>query len=212
MRRVVITGLGAISALGEGMAANFAAALEGRSGVSLLNLPQADAQPIRVAAQIGDELAADLTKSETTMFDRVAQLAWVAAREAIAQSGMTISAQSEQRHPAFSGAPAWAPHIHCSRLIPSCSANHKDRLRPFTVVVSMNNGSAALLSLKTGFKGPLMTYSSACASSSQAIGEAFRHIRHGYCDFALTGGSEALLIPASLWPGSIAHISHRRLG
>jgi 3-oxoacyl-[acyl-carrier-protein] synthase II len=192
MKRVVVTGLGAVSALGEGLEANFAAALAGHSGVTALDRPFAARLETKVAAQIPGDPDAGLARSELGMFDRCSRLAWLAAHEALNQSGFAVTPANARNGGLFWGT-GMGGATSLEQSYVELLQNNKERLRPFTVVLAMNNGPAALVALKSGFKGPLMTYSSACASSAQAIGEAFRHIRHGLCDYALAGGSEALL-------------------
>ncbi|MEB0135993.1 beta-ketoacyl-[acyl-carrier-protein] synthase family protein [Actimicrobium sp. CCC2.4] len=192
MKRVVITGIGAISALGTGADTNFSAAFAGRSGIAPVDI---SAGPYRItgcAAQIGFALPELIRKAELPLFDRVALLAWAAASEALQQAGMEHDPVAQQASGVF-----WGTGMGGAQTIDNGYADlfidQKNRVRPMSVVASMNNASAAQIALRAGFGGSVNTYSSACVSSAQAIGEAFRHIRHGYAERALAGGSEAML-------------------
>lgn len=192
MERVVITGMGAISALGQGAGVNFQAALNGNSGIGLLQHPYAEQVTCGVAAQILTPLPELIPKAEAALFDRVSLLALAAANEAFAQSGLNIDSEQATRSSVF-----WGTGMGGAQTLEAgyedLFVKGKRRVRPMTVVASMNNAAAAQIALKIGFGGAVTTYSSACVSSAQAIGEAFRAIRHGYAERAIAGGSEALL-------------------
>lgn len=192
MERVVITGVGAVSALGLGADTNFSQALAGKSGIDLLSLPFAEHLTCGVAAQIKFALPDLVKKAETALFDRFSLLAWTAASEALQQSGMTQDSIQQATSGVF-----WGTGMGGAGTIEAgyvdLFVEDKKRVRPLSVVASMNNAAAAQIALKAGFGGTVNTYSSACVSSAQAIGEAFRHIRHGYAQCVLAGGSEALL-------------------
>jgi len=197
MERVVITGMGAISALGQGAGVNFQAALNGNSGIGLLQHPYAEQVTCGVAAQILTPLPELIPKAEAALFDRVSLLALAAANEAFAQSGLNIDSEQATRSSVF-----WGTGMGGAQTLEAgyedLFVKGKRRVRPMTVVASMNNAAAAQIALKIGFGGAVTTYSSACVSSAQAIGEAFRAIRHGYAERAIAGGSEALLTYAVL--------------
>ncbi len=192
-RRVVITGLGAISALGIGARTNFQHALEGRSGITTLELPGAHQRPGLPAAQIRYPLPDAIKSSEQALFDRNALLGWIAASEALAQSGLTLA---DERQAGDSGV-FWGTGMGGASTVEAGYVDlfvaGKTRVRPMSVVAGMNNAAAAQIALRCQFKGAVNNYSSACVSSAQAIGEAFRHIRHGYAERVLAGGAEALL-------------------
>ena len=197
MERVVITGMGAISAIGQGAGVNFQAALNGNSGIGLLQHPYAEQVTCGVAAQILTPLPELIPKAEAALFDRVSLLALAAANEAFAQSGLNIDSEQATRSSVF-----WGTGMGGAQTLEAgyedLFVKGKRRVRPMTVVASMNNAAAAQIALKIGFGGAVTTYSSACVSSAQAIGEAFRAIRHGYAERAIAGGSEALLTYAVL--------------
>lgn len=191
MERVVITGMGAVSALGLGASASFSQALAGRSGISLLPPTLTTNLSCGVGATIQFALPDLLKKSEVPLFDRFSLLGWIAAHEALLQSGESANALLPDRSGVF-----WGTGIGGALTLEAGYADlfldNKKRLRPLTVVAGMNNAAAGQIALRAGFRGTVNTYSTACVSSAQAIGEAFRHIRHGYSTRIIAGGSEAL--------------------
>lgn len=192
MERVVITGLGAISALGNGAAHNFSQAMAGASGIDFLELPGDWTIPGCVVAQIREPLPDLIKKSEQSLFDRYAVLGWIAASEALAQAGISRESAHCDRSGVFWGTGMGGAQTLENTYISLLTGSGK-RIRPLSVVAGMNNSAAGQIALKCGFGGTVNTYSSACVSSAQAIGEAYRHIRHGYANRILAGGSDALL-------------------
>ncbi|MBV6322685.1 beta-ketoacyl-[acyl-carrier-protein] synthase family protein [Duganella violaceipulchra] len=190
-RRVVITGLGAISSLGVGAEHNFEQALAGRSGIGLLQLAGERQRPGTPAAQIRSPLPELVKTSELPIFDRFSLLGWAAASEALAQSGLDASVAPERSGVFWGSGMGGALTVESGYV--DLFVDGKTRVRPMSVVAGMTNAAAAQIALRCGFKGSVNNYSSACVSSAQAIGEAYRHIRHGYADRVLAGGSEALL-------------------
>ena len=139
------------------------------------------------------------SKAKLLTMDRVTQFALVAAREAMAQAGLgqdLTGLQPERFGVAVGTASGGVSSLDAAyhALLEQKVA----RLRPMTVVLAMNNATAAHLSMEFGLKGPSSTISNACASSATAIGDAFRHIRHGYADAMLVGGAEALLTKGTI--------------
>lgn len=197
MRRVAITGLGIVSAAGIGTADFFAALLAGRSGIRAVQIPfPTGAEPV-LAGAIDFDPDAFFSRARLLTLDRVSQFALVAARQAMAQAGLddaaAMAAASEPDRFGVAvgtgcGGAGSTDHAYTALLEQKVA-----RLRPMTVVLSMNNATAAHVSMEFGLKGPSSTVSNACASSATAIGEAFRQIRHGYADAMLAGGAEALL-------------------
>ncbi|MES2160946.1 MAG: beta-ketoacyl-[acyl-carrier-protein] synthase family protein [Pseudomonadota bacterium] len=190
-RRVVITGLGAISSLGVGADHNFEQALAGHSGIGLLQLAGERQRPGTPAAQIRTPLPELVKTSELPVFDRFALLGWAAASEALAQAGLDASIAPERSGVFWGSGMGGALTVESGYV--DLFVDGKTRVRPMSVVAGMTNAAAAQIALRCGFKGSVNNYSSACVSSAQAIGEAYRHIRHGYADRVLAGGSEALL-------------------
>ena len=191
-KRVVVTGLGAVSGLGVGAVAQFQKAIECSSGISAFAAKTAIPVDLPCAAMIHQDLEYGLDSSSLGMFDRTAHLSWFVANEALKQSGLEGLNEAELDASGIFWGTGFGGSSTLDNAYQDIYLNNKGRARPFTIIGVMANGSAGLLALQTGFKGPSLTYSTACASSSHAIGEAFRSIKHGYCERAIAGGAESL--------------------
>jgi 3-oxoacyl-(acyl-carrier-protein) synthase len=198
MRRVAITGLGVISAVGTGTSAFFQALLSARSGIRAVDIPFPTGTESVLAGAIDFDPDPHFPRARLLTMDRVSQFALVAGREAMAQAGLGTEPGTWPNGPApdrfgvslgTGSGGAGSTEAAYTALLEQKVA----RLRPMTVVLAMNNAIAAHVSMEFGLKGPSSTVSNACASSATSIGEAFRQIRHGYADAMLAGGSEALL-------------------
>jgi 3-oxoacyl-[acyl-carrier-protein] synthase II len=139
--------------------------------------------------------ANEFTKLELPFLDRCAQLAIIASNQAIADAGLGDFSEYEQRAGVYYGTviggAETAQYGYEQMLIEHKSA------RPFAMMAMMHNAGAAQISIRHQILGPVLTHSTACASSGSAIGEALRAIRDGYVDVAVAGGAEAPLTPAT---------------
>src|SRR5471032_752759 len=192
LERVVITGLGAVSALGVGASVNFSHTLEGQSGIGYLTLLGERQLPSCLAAQIRYALPELIKRAEQPLFDRFAVLGWTAASEALQQAGLAATEEPQQNSGVFWGS-GMGGALTVEAGYNDLYLEGKDRVRPMSVVAAMSNAAGSQIAIKCGFGGIVNNYSNACVSSAQAIGEAFRHIRHGYAERVLAGGSEAML-------------------
>ena len=195
-RRVVITGMGAITAAGAGVQALWEAAREGRSGVSELRFPRYPRQRVSRSAHIsGFDPAAHLSEQELKTTDRFAQLALVAAEEAMRHAGLDTQAPLGARCGAIIGSGiggAWTSDDgHYNFYM------HDARPDLLAIAKVMPNAAASQVSMRYGARGPSLAISSACASGTQSVGYGLQMIRSGMADMMLVGGSEALLTPAS---------------
>lgn len=199
MRRVAITGLGVVSPVGAKTAAFFEALLEARSGIrsTEVNFPTGPEQVLMGHIDFHPE--EHFAKAKLLTMDRVSQFALVAAREAMAQAGLSsdlIGLQPERFGVSVGTGSGGTTSLEAAYY--ALLEQKVARLRPMTVVLAMHNAMAAHLSMEFGLKGPSSTVSNACASSATAIGDAFRQIRHGYADAMLVGGSDALLTKGTI--------------
>lgn len=195
LRRVAITGMGVVSSAGNNQGAFFDALLNARSGIRALDVAFPTGTESVLAGHIDFTPETHFSKAKLLTMDRVSQFALVAAREAMQQAGLGASATGVFAPERFgvslgtgSGGAGSLDAAYTSLLEQKVA-----RLRPMTVVLAMNNATAAHIAMEFGLKGPNSTVSNACASSATAIGDAFRQIRHGYSDAMLVGGAEALL-------------------
>ncbi len=202
-RRVVITGLGVISALGVGQAAHFEGLRTGRSGVKPLTRIPTEGLAIQIGAEATEFEGADhFTRNELALCDRVTQMSLVSGREAMADARLEIAPEAAERAAVVIGSSMGGMHSldENYRLV---YAERRSRIHPLTVPKLMPNAPASHLSMAFGVKGPAFAVTTACASSNHAIGQAFHLVRGGMADVALTGGTESQLTYGVLkgWEG-----------
>ena len=188
--RVVISGMGAITAIGNTPSALFASALSGRSGVRpAQELAVGQVIPLVASANFDPETV--IPRQRSAPMDRATAMALAAARQAFLDAGENLSPGSPRTGIYWGTAMGAAGTLEDSYR--SVFRDNNLRLKPTSIPTGMNNAPAAVISLEFGVTGPALTYSVACSSSTVAIGEAMRAIRHGIIDCAIVGGSEALL-------------------
>ena len=192
MRRVVVTGLGVLSPLGNDKESFFAALIAGRSGIRRLPASVADGLSSALAATLDFDAKLFLPRRQVEALDRTTQIALAAAKHAVADAAMVLNDAQKHRTGVYWGTGMGSAHT-IEETCGSMLADRQSRVHPFTVVKIMNNAAAAQLSMDFGLRGPSLTFSTACSSSAVAIGEAFRSIRYGVMDGALAGGAESLL-------------------
>ncbi len=201
--RVVITGMGVISALGRDRNEFWTALQSGTSAIAELSstdAPYGDLSQLRFkhAAQVrGYDPSAVFPPKELAFLDRFAQFALIAAAEAVTQSGLDFNEDLRERGAIVTGsclggrgaeeAGYWELFHH-----------NRTRVHPLTIPLSMSNAGASHISMKYGMHGPAYTVSTACSSSAHAIGQAFWMVRSGMAPMAITGGSEAPLFLGGL--------------
>ena len=197
-RRVVVTGIGIVSPLGNDPVTFFDGLAAGKSGIRLLDPPaslsatSALASKRHVAGSVAFDGAAHFAPPRLRMLDRVAQFALVAAAQAVASSRIDFSSVDRERAGVFvgtgmGGAQTTDDGYH------TLYANDSDRVKPYSVLMAMNNAAAGWLGIEYALTGPNLTYSTACSSSAVAIGEAAMRIAGGDVDVMIAGGSEAPL-------------------
>lgn len=197
-RRVVITGLGVISPVGATPADFFENLMAGRSGIRRLETPFAQTLSSPIAGTVTDFApAGHFTKMQLTGMERFSQMALVAARQAVQDAGLALQDADKTRYGVSMGT-GMGGAGSLEEGYAEIFKRTEPRLRPLTVLLSMNNAAAAHISLEYGLQGPNATCSTACASSAVSIGEAARQIRHGYADVMLAGGSEAMLTEGAM--------------
>uniref|UniRef100_UPI003BAD06F1 beta-ketoacyl-[acyl-carrier-protein] synthase family protein n=1 Tax=Stappia sp. TaxID=1870903 RepID=UPI003BAD06F1 len=195
-RRVVITGMGAVTATGLGVDSLWTAARDGRSGVSHFKLDRYPKQRITRAAHVKDFPAeALLGATAVKTCDRFAQFALVASREALAQAGYDEDARLGHRCGAIIGSGIGGSETTDDGMYGFYVAGSRPDLLAIAKV--MPNAAASQISMRHGVNGPSLAVSSACASGTQAVGYGLHMIRSGLIDSCLVGGSEALLTPAT---------------
>ncbi len=190
-RRVVVTGLGVISALGPNTDAFWQALREGRSGIGPLENFGPTQFRFQNAAEVRDYTPeAHFGKKQIALLDRFAQLGLVAAREALADAALEWTAPLRQRTAVVTGS-SMGGQSTLDKAYLSLYGKQRPRVHPLTVPRAMNSSAASHISMEYGLTGPAYNVSSACSSASHAIGQAFWMVRNGLVEVAVTGGSEA---------------------
>jgi 3-oxoacyl-[acyl-carrier-protein] synthase II len=192
-RRVVITGLGIISPVGKSPEEFFSKLMAGYSGVRRLQSDFVEKLSIRIGAPVENFTPGDhFSKIQLTGIERFSQFALVAAEQAVQDAQLELDEAEQSRAGIYMGS--------CQGGASSLEEGYVEifqradpRVKPLTVLLSMNNAAASHVSIKYHLRGPNITYATACSSSAIAIGEAYRQIKHGYADVMLAGGSEAML-------------------
>lgn len=193
MRRVAITGAGTINALGHDVQQTLAAMREGRSGIGPLDIPDLDRLSVQIGAQVkGFDPALSFERAKLPLLDRFTQFALVAARQAVAQAGLTLTESESLRAGAIIGTSGGGLTTQDENFR-AVYAEGKNRVHPFVVPKLMANAAASHVSMEIGLRGPSFSVSTACASSNHAMGLAFQMIRAGAADVMVTGGAEAML-------------------
>jgi len=192
MRRIVITGMGIVSPLGNTPELFFANLMAGKSGVRRLQSDFTDRLDVKIAAQADFDPLQHFNKNKTSMLDRVSQFALYSANQALADAQLDLAQVDKSRVGVYLGT-GMAGSASIEEGYVRLYRDNLDRLKPFTVLMAMNSAASSQIALEHGLTGPNLTYCTACSSSNVAIGEAYRQIRHGYTDIMLAGGSEALL-------------------
>ncbi len=197
-RRVVITGLGCITALAESAEELFAALCEGKSGVSPIESFDISAYPVRFGGEIKNfEVRKYIDQRQSKRMDRFTQFAVAAAVQAVNDSGLDFSNGDAYRAGVIVGTGIGGikeieeQHIRLLDKGPR-------KVSPFCVPKLMSNAASGNIAIRYGVKGPNICIVSACASGSHAIGEAFCNIIAGRSDIIITGGAEAALTPIGL--------------
>jgi nodulation protein E len=188
MRRVAVTGIGVVSALGLDRESFWNSLAKGRSGIAPLERVDRTLLRFTNAAEVrGLDPCNFMEPKEADQVDRFVHLAAAATAEAVADSGRSFSGEETAIVTGTSGAGKQTEDAAYHELY----AQQKSRLNPLIIPRSMANAAASWISIRYGITGPAYTVCTACASSSHAIGQAFWMVRNGLVEAALAGGSEA---------------------
>lgn len=192
-RRVVVTGMGLISPLGNSVRANWEAAVAGRSGIGPITRFDASRLPTRFAGEVRDfDPATVMDPKEVRRYDPFIHYALAAAAEAVEDAGLTFEGElAERTGVVFGSGMGGLEGIVENALI--LQERGPRRISPFFVPRCIINSAAGLISMKYGVHGPNYGTVSACASAGHAIADAMHIIRRGDADVMITGGSEATI-------------------
>ncbi|MBE1293363.1 MAG: beta-ketoacyl-ACP synthase II [Rhodobacteraceae bacterium] len=193
MKRVVITGAGTINALGHNVPETFEAMREGHCGIGPLEMRDVERLAVQIGAQVSD-FASDkiFNRQQLALYDRFTQFALIAAREALAQSGLEFSGALSAKSGVVLGNSGGGMQT-LDENYRTVYEDGKNRVHPFVVPKLMNNAAASHISMEFNLKGPSFTVASACASSNHAMAQAFQMVRSGMAPVMITGGTESML-------------------
>lgn len=189
-RRVVVTGMGAITPIGNNVNDFWSNAKRGKLGIDFVTLVDKDEVSVKVAGEVKNFNAEELIgKKENKRLDRFSQFALVAADEAIKSAGLDLDNMDRNRIGVIVGSGIGGFQTIESEI--TKMARDSKRVSPFFIPMAIINMASGNISIKYGLKGPSTSVVTACATGTNSIGEAFRQIKHGYADCMLAGGVEA---------------------
>ena len=199
MRRVVVTGLGAITPLGIGVRTTWDAILAGKSGVGPITRFDAKDFSATIAAEVkGFDPEQFIDKKEAKRMDPFIHYAMAAAHMAMEDAGLTIDATLAPKTGVYMGSGlgglSTLERYHKAYLL----EGGPKKISPFFIPMLISNLAPGYIAMRYGAKGPNISTTTACAASSHAIGEGMHSVRSGVCDVVIAGGSEATITPLGL--------------
>ncbi|HLN59273.1 MAG TPA: beta-ketoacyl-ACP synthase II [Thermoanaerobaculia bacterium] len=199
-RRVAVTGLGLVSPVGIGNAANWEALLAGKSGIGPITRFDASPFTCRIAAEVkGFDPSLFIEKKEIKKMDTFIHYAMAAARFAMEDSGVPVNDQNRERFAVVVGSGIGGlPLIEKTQREFVESGNSPRVISPFFITGLIVNEAAGNISIKYGLKGPNLATATACTTGAHAIGEAYRKIQYGEADAAIAGGTESVMTPLAV--------------
>jgi nodulation protein E len=190
-RRVAVTGLGAITPVGTDVPRFWESLQAGRSGIGPLSTVDTARLRFKNGAEVpGYDPSLHFSDKEASYLDRFAQLGLIAAREAVAMAGIPWTPRLRDRTAVVTGS-CLGGKITEDEAFAAVHGAEERRVHPFAIPRAMANAGASQIGMELGLRGPTYTVSTACASATHAIGQAFWLVRSGAAEVALTGGSEA---------------------
>ena len=197
-RRVVVTGMGCISPVGNSVKETWEAILAGKSGAGMITHFDASKHKTRFAAEVkGFDPVALFSAREVRKMDRFTQFAAAVAMEALGQAGLKIDESNRDRIGVVIGTGIGG----IGTLLEQAEVMRErgpDRVSPFLVPMMISDSAPGMLAIRFGARGPNMALATACASGNNAIGEALEMIRRGAADVMIAGASEAALVPVAM--------------
>jgi len=197
-RRVAVTGLGAVTPLGNSVASSWNAVTKGISGIAQITQMNTEGYSVHIAGEVKNfEPTTVIPARELGKLDRFSQFAIIAADEAIKDSGLSVADYGADRIGVVIGSGVGGLATIEENLSKYFEKGPR-RISPFVVPKMMCNAAAGQVSIYNGFKGPNFSVVTACASANHSMGEAYRLIKQGFADAMVTGGSEAAITILSL--------------
>ncbi|MFM7551040.1 MAG: beta-ketoacyl-ACP synthase II [Cyanobacteriota bacterium] len=195
LHRVVITGLGAVTPIGNDVPSYWEGLRSGRNGVAPITLFDASRHACRFAAEVkGFDPSGWLEPKEAKRWDRFCQFAVVAAKQAVAHAALTLDASNQRRVGVAIGSGVGGL-LMMETQAHVLKERGPDRVSPFCVPMMIPNMATGLTAIALGARGPSTAVATACAAGSNAIGDAFRLIQLGHADAMVCGGAESAITP-----------------
>lgn len=197
-RRVVVTGIGIVSPLGNNLKDSWDACKNGRSGIAQITSFDTEAFGTKIAGEVlGFDADQYISKKDQKKMDRFIHLSVASADEAIADAGISINETNSQRTGCVLGVGLGGlPYIEKQHA--ALMNRGPGRVSPFFIPASISNLATGQIAIKYGMEGPNYVVTSACASGAHSIGEAAKYIQSGQCDVMVAGGAEAAIGPMSV--------------
>jgi 3-oxoacyl-[acyl-carrier-protein] synthase II len=191
-RRVVITGLGIVSALGSKLDECWRRLVAAESGIRPLTLFNTSDLKVTFGGEVsGFDPTGYIEHKDLNRVDRFAQYALVAATDAVRDSGMDFSGDT-RRYGVVLGSGIGGLET-CEEQVVKLNTKGPSRVSPMTIPRLMLNAAGGNIAIMHGLRGPNYSIATACASATNAMGNAFEHVRNGLCDLVITGGAEAAI-------------------
>jgi 3-oxoacyl-[acyl-carrier-protein] synthase II len=197
-KRVVVTGMGCISPVGNTVKQTWEALLAGKSGSAMITAFDASKHKTKFAAEVkGFDAQAFFGNRDARKMDRFTQLAIVAAQEALDHSGLKIDDTNRDRVGILIGTGIGGIGTILEQ-VEVMRERGPDRVSPFLVPMMISDSAPGMLAIRVGARGPNMAIATACASGNNSIGDAMETIRRGAADVMIAGGAEASLVPLAM--------------
>jgi len=210
-RRVVVTGLGALTPIGNTLSAYWESLLSGTSGAAPITYFDPTLFKTQFACELKNFDPLDhLDRKEARKYDRFAQYALVSVAEALEDAALTLEKVDKDRVGVIWGAGIGGLETFQNEVLNFAASNENPRFNPFFIPKMIADIAPGLISIKYGFKGPNFATVSACASASNAMIDALNYIRLGYADVMITGGSEAAVTKAGIGGFNAMHALSKR--
>ena len=210
-RRVVVTGLGALTPIGNTLPAYWEGLLSGKSGADRISYFDPSLFKTQFACELKNFDPLDhFDRKESRKYDRFAQYALVSVAEAIEDAQIPLDKIDKDRVGVIWGAGIGGLETFQNEVLNFSAGNENPRFNPFFIPKMIADIAPGLISIKYGFKGPNFATVSACASASNAIIDALNYIRLGYSDIIVTGGSEAAITKAGIGGFNAMHALSKR--
>ena len=210
-RRVVVTGLGALTPIGNTLSEYWEGLIAGTSGADKITYFDPKLFKTQFACELKNFDPLDFfDRKESRKYDRFAQYALVAVEEAIKNSGLLLEKVDKDRIGVIWGAGIGGLETFQNEVLNFASGNENPRFNPFFIPKMIADIAPGLISIKYGFRGPNFATVSACASASNAMIDSLNYIRLGYADVIVTGGSEAAVTKAGIGGFNAMHALSKR--